>query len=345
MLIQFIKSFVSKTSTKLPLRIFVTVPFIMHMITVVVWTGYISFRKEQEAVHDIAAQLSSEISERIKQHIQDYLDRPHSIHKVTLSAIQSGQLNLENFPQMQYYFWQHLKQSDSVSQIYFGNEKGKFIGVKRLNNGKILVKVTDKSTTPERSGYLLDRQGKQRELIEKDKFDPRERPWYKEAKKAHKSKWSQIYISIDNSLTITPFVPVYNYKGTFLGVLGIDLSLSEISDFLGSIGISRTGEAFIIEESGKIVATSTLERPFVSLNNKPERLLAINSREPLIKFTANHLLKKFSSFSNIHTNKQFVFEINGKWQLVEVAPLKNANGLNWLIPFSTRKLLSGCIQS
>ncbi len=55
--IQFINSFVSKTSTKLPLRIFVTVPFIMHMITVVAWTGYISFRKEQEAVHDIAAQL------------------------------------------------------------------------------------------------------------------------------------------------------------------------------------------------------------------------------------------------------------------------------------------------
>jgi two-component system sensor histidine kinase ChiS len=331
MQIQFINSFVSKTSAKLPLRIFVTVPFIMHMITVVAWTGYISFRKEQEAVHDIAAQLSSEISERIKQHIQDYLDRPHSIHQVTLSAIQSGQLNLEKFPQMQYYFWQQLKQSDSVSQVYFGNEKGDFIGVKRLNNGKIVVKVTEKFTTHERSGYLLDGQGKQTELIEKDKFDPRHRPWYKEAKKAHKSKWSQIYISIDNSLTITPFVPVYNYKGTLLGVLGIDLSLSEISDFLGSIGISRTGEAFIIERSGAIVATSTLERPFVSLNNKQERLLAINSSEPLIKFTANHLLKKFGNFSNIHTKNQFFFEINGKWQLVEVAPLKNANGLNWLI--------------
>jgi two-component system sensor histidine kinase ChiS len=116
-----------------------------------------------------------------------------------------------------------------------------------------------------------------------------------------------------------------------LGVLGIDLSLSEISDFLGSIGISRTGEAFIIERSGAIVATSTLEKPFVFLNNKQERLLAINSSEPLIKFTARHLLKRFNNFSNIHTNKQFSFEINGKWQLVEVAPLKNANGLNWLI--------------
>ena len=329
--IQFINSFVSKTSAKLPLRIFVTVPFIMHMITVVAWTGYISFRKEQEAVHDIAAQLSSEISDRIKQHIQDYLDRPHNIHQVTLSALQSRRLNLENVPQLQYYFWQQLKQSDSVNQVYFGNEKGEFIGVKRLNNGKTIVKVADKSTTPERSGYLLDSQGKQTELIEKDKFDPRHRPWYSEAKKAHKSKWSQIYISIDNSLTITPFVPVYNYKNTFLGVLGIDLSLSEISDFLGSIGISRTGEAFIIERSGAIVATSTLEKPFVFLNNKQERLLAINSSEPLIKFTARHLLKRFNNFSNIHTDKQFSFEINGKWQLVEVAPLKNDNGLNWLI--------------
>jgi hypothetical protein len=177
--IQFINSFVSKTSAKLPLRIFVTVPFIMHMITVVAWTGYISFRKEQEAVHDIAAQLSSEISDRIKQHIQDYLDRPHNIHQVTLSALQSRQLNLENVPQLQYYFWQQLKQSDSVSQVYFGNEKGEFIGVKRLNNGKTIVKVADKSTTPERSGYLLDSQGKQTELIEKDKFDPRHRPWYR----------------------------------------------------------------------------------------------------------------------------------------------------------------------
>ncbi len=332
MLIISLKNFISQASGKVPLRTILVVPFVIQIFATVGLTGYLSFRNGQKAVNELASELSNETTARIEQQLQNYLDKHARVNQMILSSIRSGNLNLDDFPKLQYYFWQQIQQLNLVNYVYFGNEKGEFIGVEKRENNQIIAKVRDKSTVPEMRSYRLDSQGKRIKLIQRIPFDPRVRPWYKVAKQAGKPTWSPIYQSASRSIqVITAVVPIYNHKGVLRGVLANELTRSQISDFLNSIEISRTGEAFIIERSGEMVASSTNESAFVNTDKPEKRLLATNSKEPLIQFTAKNLLKRFGSFNRIDTKAQFVLESDGKRQLVEVAPLKDTWGLDWLI--------------
>ena len=62
-----------------------------------------------------------------------------------------------------------------------------------------------------------------------------------------------------------------------------------------------------------------------------KRLAAVESRNPLIGEAAQNLLSRFVSFEQIKTSEQFTFEIEGKRQFLQVTPLQDGRGLDWLM--------------
>lgn len=86
-------------------------------------TGYFSFRNGQKAVNDIAERLLSEISLRVEQNLQTYLDTPHQINQSNLTNIQLGKLDVQNFADLQRYFFYELKQYNNISLIGFAPYK------------------------------------------------------------------------------------------------------------------------------------------------------------------------------------------------------------------------------
>jgi sensor histidine kinase YesM len=106
---------------------------------------------------------------------------------------------------------------------------------------------------------------------------------------------------------ISPVVPIYRETGELRGVLAIDLTLEQISDFLRSLKISESGQAFIIEQSGEIIASSAPELPFVSTQQGRKRLNATSSSNPLIKSAAQHLQQKFGSLNRIEGSQQLIW--------------------------------------
>ncbi len=195
-----------------------------------------------------------------------------------------------------------------------------------------MVYIQDKSSERLRKIYRLNKQGNQTDLIQSTEYDPRTRPWYKAAIQAGKPTWSPIYLfTATPELGITPVVPIYNPNGGLKGVLAIDLTLSQIRDFLRNLKISRSGQAFIIERSGDIVASSTNELPFVTSKEKRERRKAVNSTNTLIRGTALYLQKQFRTFDKINSNQQFIFDLDGKRQFLQVTAMQDGRGLDWLM--------------
>lgn len=84
-----------------------------------------------------------------------------------------------------------------------------------------------------------------------------------------------------------------------LSVLGIDLELNQINQFLKTIHSSKSVHIFIIERSGLIVASSEDESPAPIINGKATRLKALNSREPIISHTTQYLMRHFGSLQAI----------------------------------------------
>ncbi|MGB5960612.1 MAG: ATP-binding protein [Coleofasciculaceae cyanobacterium] len=323
----------NKNEHKVPLRLVLVIPFVAQIMAAVGLVGYLSFRNSQQAVNDLAHQLIDKASNLVDQHLDSYLATPHQLNQLNLDAVDLGLLNLQDFTSTGQYFWKQMQVFD-VGYISYGNTKGEFIGVERLNEGELLInEVSEQTQLGKLFVYATDQLGnRSKQLIVKD-WDPRTEAWYTEPLKTGKPIWSSIYQWEDKPevLSISSSYPVYDQNKKIIGVLSIDHLLSQISDFLSNLKVSRSGKIFIVERSGLLVASSASELPYVTVQGKAQRLNTISSQDPLIKSTAQYLKTKFGNFQDIKANQEIDFNLKGERQFVQVTPWRDKLGIDWLV--------------
>uniref|UniRef100_A0ACD5H3F5 HAMP domain-containing protein n=1 Tax=Desertifilum tharense IPPAS B-1220 TaxID=1781255 RepID=A0ACD5H3F5_9CYAN len=139
------------------------------------------------------------------------------------------------------------------------------------------------------------------------------------------------WVDLPEIFSISASYPVYDEDNELVGVLGVDLILSQISEFLQTLEVSPGSKIFIIERDGSIVASSSLEKPFRLEEGIPERLSLLDSQEPLIQATGRYLLQEFNNFYQIQDQQLLQFRIDRERQFVQVSPWRDEWGLNWLI--------------
>lgn len=77
--------------------------------------------------------------------------------------------------------------------------------------------------------------------------------WFYRPKKMKKGVWSRPYIDMDLKIPmITYSTPVYSNK-KFLGVMGIDISMSRIREFIYKFNEYKTGEIYLINNENRII--------------------------------------------------------------------------------------------
>ncbi|MEG4027256.1 MULTISPECIES: ATP-binding protein [unclassified Microcoleus] len=326
----------AKNPQKIPLRLVLVVPFVLQIFLAVGLTGWLSLRNGKTAVNNVTSQLRTEVLARINQQLNTYLETPHLVNAISVDAIgRFGLWNPDNMSSMRSYFYWQLKQFPTVSYISFGGERKEYAGAGYKDDGSVVVEITDRSTNFINTIIRADKEGNPTQFKETHpEYDPRIRPWYKAAKVAGKPQWNKIYqYYIQPSLGISASQPVYDQNGIFRGVVSTDLFLSKIGDFLQTLKIGKSGKTFIIERSGLLVASSTAEKPFMSSQNRQEtqRLKAIESSVPLIQGTAQNLIERFGNFTEIDSNQQLDFMLDGQREFVQVSPFQDGRGLDWLI--------------
>ncbi|MBD2293771.1 diguanylate cyclase [Anabaena sphaerica FACHB-251] len=331
----------AKTFAKLPLQVLLIVPFVLQTVGVVTLVGYFSSRSGQEAVEKLADQLMIEVSDRIEQHLDSYLGKAQKINQMNLDAFESGILDLNDFNTLGKYFYRQMRsptavrsaQSLNFAYVNFGSVEGGFIGAgyglgNKLEIGEI--PISDRSYS---RSYAVDNQGNRLKLaatLKNPQYN--NAAWYWDAVKAGKPVWSSIYTWADvpDRICISASTPVYDKQKKLLGVLGIDLELNQISQFLKTLDHRRSGNIFIIERSGLIVASSEDESPANIINGKAQRLKALNSREPFIREVTQDLMQRFGSLQAISGSQSFRPALEQK-PFVRVTPYSDDYGLNWLV--------------
>ncbi|MDJ0533891.1 MAG: ATP-binding protein [Xenococcaceae cyanobacterium MO_207.B15] len=315
----------------LSLQSILTIPFLLQIFITVGLVGYFSFRNGQQAVNQVATKLRNEVTSTVQLHLQNYVEKPCLIVQLNQKAAELEQLSFDNWRKIETDLWRQIKIFDSVYAIYLANEAGKFAYVKRDIDDTFIAKPVD--TVPQRQAYLLDEKGERSKFLESDRYDPRVRPWYITTTTIGRDNWTQIYTFAGGELGMTIGGELYDSKANFRGVVGVDLVLSRIGDFLESIKISDNGQVFILERNGYLVATSTQEEPFTynAVNGTQQRLKAIDSQNLFTKGTYNYLIEYFGSLETIEQTQQLDFKLEGTRQLVQVLPYGKELGLDWLI--------------
>ncbi|WP_019502531.1 PAS domain S-box protein [Pseudanabaena sp. PCC 6802] len=318
---------------KVSLRLILIVPFLLQISLAVGLTGWLSLKNGQKAVKDVAKQLSSEVTERISRDLVTFLATPHQINQVNAAAFRLGQLDINNLEQIQRHFWEQIHIFRTAAAITIGSERNQFLGVENRDRQEMIIMRSDLSTNYDLHTYTATPNGDRLNLRFLDRnYNPRLRPWYRAAVQAGKPTWSQIFPQVTTQdLTIAAVQPFYGRDGKLEAVLSTSIYLLQAGEFLRSLKIGQTGQGFIIEPNGFMVATSTDEKPFRMDREGVSRIQATDSSNPLTQSTAQFLRSNFGDLSRINTAQSLVFSIDGKSQFVQVMPLRDGKGLDWLI--------------
>ncbi|MBP0016882.1 MAG: response regulator [Cyanobacteria bacterium SBLK] len=320
---------------KVPLRVLLVVPFVVQIAVAVGLTGYLSFRNGQEAVEDLAGQLQEEITDRIRERLNTYLYTPHLINRISADDVKLGKLDLNDPIALERHFWRQIQTFPDTSYIYMGTSRGLLSGAEFVP-GKLPNVAYSSIETPDRNfeTYVTNNRGDRAELLSVfPDYNLLTRPWYKAGKQAGKPTWGDIYVWVApyENLALPALTPVYGDRGDLEAVFAVDLSLLAIGDFLQTLEIGKTGETFIIERDGLLVASSTKDLPFLQENDEPKRIKATDSSNLLISATARYLRNRFDDFDRIEKTQQLAFKLEGKRQLLQVTPYQDEFGLDWLI--------------
>ena len=97
-------------------------------------------------------------------------------------------------------------------------------------------------------------------------YDPRQRPWYKQAVEANGDiVITPVYIATDNTPVVAVAKAVKDSNGALLGCIGIDINLTDLTSFISSVKIGKTGYCMLVQDDGMILATAN-HSAFISKN-------------------------------------------------------------------------------
>ncbi|HBK21749.1 MAG TPA: hypothetical protein DDZ60_04335, partial [Planktothrix sp. UBA10369] len=325
---------VRKSRHPIPIRTILIIPFLLQIFGAVGIVGWISFQAGQKSVNEVVSQLQNEISARVEQNLEAYLAIPEKINQTHLNLLQSGILTFQDLTQWEKYLWRQVQLYPDINFIKITNAAGQERTGEHLGDGSLRINVIDKFTNFDFYSYQTNSKGDRTEVatIVKD-FDTRKGVWYKDAVKAEDVTWSSVYLSLlEPTLLMSALLPVYNPQTQEVqGVLNTALRLDGIGDFLNKLKVGKSGQTFLIDSNGTLLATSTLEKPFLVVKDDRQLFAAVKSQNLLTQATAKYLNKTYSNLKDIKQGKELEFTWNQNRYFVKVLPFQKGKTVNWLI--------------
>ncbi|ACK73438.1 multi-sensor hybrid histidine kinase [Gloeothece citriformis PCC 7424] len=332
---------------KLPLRFIFIVPFILQIFGTVGLVGYLSFRNGQKAVEVLANELMNEVGNRIEQNLSNYINSLEQVVKTNGTLLNQNLLNSQDLLAVEALFWEQMQIFKKVSAVMMTNDQNNYRTMERLDDGSIIVRKYDPSTEGKVKNYLLNNHREPIKLISSHTYnpyrDPPNDPWYTETQNSEKPVWRLVVSAVKGQnkplLMLACLSSFYNPTTQVKGVAASSFHLSQMGDFLEELKIGKTGEAFIIDEQGLLIATSTGETPFTeqveanrgkNLDPKKRRKAGVKSDNFLTRSASEFLLKSFVNYQQIDRHYDRIFKLNHQRYFLQVIPTQQERGLNWL---------------
>ncbi|NJN49838.1 MAG: PAS domain-containing protein, partial [Alkalinema sp. RL_2_19] len=316
---------------KWPLRLLLTVPIVLPVLGAVGVVGFLSWRSRQTAINDLAHQLMAQVSDSAQQHLSSYTNLPPQLAAMVAQDVGTGQITIDpaDLSRLDRYFVNKSQAFPDASFIYLGTNRGHLIGAGFPDRtASLQLKVADSTTLGQVRFYRVKSDGRRGQpLASMARDDLRRSPWYQAGMVSGQPAWTEPYLSTNSTppgLTLTAVQPLQQ-KGQIVGVAAVDLFLGDLSRYLKSLPFSRSGQIFILEPNGGLIAASTDVDIVRTVGPQVRRLSAYGHDDPILRETMEQLRGKLA------TDQQIQAVIAGKSQFIRVTPWRTPTGLNWRI--------------
>jgi signal transduction histidine kinase/CheY-like chemotaxis protein len=276
-------------------------------------------------------------SSEVDHHLSAYLSIPHQVNQINADVIRMGLLDVRDRKTVGKYFW-HQMQAYDLTYISLALPTGELAGAARYDGKTVTIDdiATKTPSLPKNlTTYLTDKDGNPTQIMTTATWDTLNEPLYTETMKAGKPTWIRIYTYYDPAYP--PYIvasagsPVYDVNKKLLGVVAVDIHLLKLSEFLRTLDISRSGQIFIMERDGMLVANSAQEQPFTVTNNEIKRLKATDSPNPVVQTIAKQIQKRIPDLQSITNTQKLSVNFQGEKYHLHLAPWRDKYGLNWLV--------------
>lgn len=323
------------TKSRSSLKHKLLLPYVLLILLLTLVLGWLSWWSNASLVSDLGNQLMTETTQRISQAIDRHMYGSGAVLETAFPTgisvkddISSQQEDLT----LRFYTAASLF-SSSTDYVHFGNELGQGLGVQRLPNSSIELRLKIDTDKP-RDYYFQQSINSTPEFKRSEEavFDPRTRPWYQMGRNASGDIWTAVYLDYDsNELVVTRARKVMNQENKFSGVVATDLFLSDLNTFLYQLPITENGRAFIVEPDGQLISASNVTIVTTNLAGEPIRVNALDSGDETIAQAWQKTTQLMSSHQ-IDDGKVHLFEFNdldNKKVFASVQYVVDNAGLNW----------------
>lgn len=316
--------------------------YLILVVSVALVTAYLSFRNNHRLANMLVMRSARETGLRIQDRITAFFEQPELINAYNAELIERKLINSRAQELLMQYFQKQIKARPTVNSIYFANPEGGLAnsGIDKATNRPYVI-FTEGFKSGRFLKYALDDSNNRAELLHQiPHFDARNRPWYIRATQSEGIVWSEIYpIATGNDLSITASRAVRDNAQQLIGVLGVDLFLSDISLFLQSLDLEPGAKTIVLDSEGYLVASSGGNKLYAenAETNTKTRIKATDSESSFIRAIAMELNGLDPDPSKPEDIIQLTSKIDDSAFFVSVLPFK-------AIPHTLRNVSLVCIS-
>ena len=317
------------------LKLSLILPFVALIALLTSALGMLWYWTGSKTVSSLSEQVMEEKAQRIAQMVERHIESSSAVLEAAFPTGMPVDSDIHaHLPQLTARLWMatslHTQPNDYV---YYGNVAGQGIGLKRLEPQRAELRL--KTHADDRRSYykLTGIQARpELEFTEKNLFDPRQRPWFQQARQAENSIWTPVYIDFNAAdLVLTRARRVLSPAGKFAGVVATDVSLKALNDFVARMPLSPHSRAFIIEADGSLVAATGLPNIRTLADGKMERMTAATSADPLIQAVYAEIQGVFhSSVPNDAPRTALLEDAQGNQIRIAYRRVVDSAGLQWM---------------
>ncbi|RFZ77835.1 diguanylate cyclase [Lacrimispora amygdalina] len=235
-----------------------TIPSVLQLLITIGLIGFFLIQAGMNSSQLILKELQQQMMRQVNDQLSGHMHTAMHLNQMHADLMQCGLLDLESTVQRERYFSSHIKSYPDVAMTFIGQPDGSFYGARRTMDGEIQVVRNDSTTQGASRYYRITSSGEGVALADEfPNFDPRTRPWYTQAVETGKPVFSSVYSHfVFREPTISASHPVYDQNGRLIGVFGVDYLLSWLGETLGSLPIGDSGQVFVTDNMGMLIATS-----------------------------------------------------------------------------------------
>lgn len=247
------------TRLTISIRLAVSALVLAAILLTAALSSLLWWRTAEATSRQLASTINAQIVAAVRKEVSAIVDEARAAHTAIRTLFLQNVLDTREADKREFVFLSQLQSQATISWVAFGWPDGSFFAAHKLGDRRLeMMEIS-----------LTDHPGQRRvdeyDVVPGDiefanrRFEPTafhvaERSWFKTGLAADEPQWFRV---VDHptgerpSIAFAGPIDVYQERQ---GVLAVMIEYTRLARFLSQLEVGRTGTAFIIDDSGELVA-------------------------------------------------------------------------------------------